>query len=93
MQSDVFFDDILSDVAIGNNILRTRSQCKQEVEKIQKLITAAKRRWDQCEREAGEAAERLASCRRELQEIRQEAFAEAARPPSYEERLAIQQNG
>ena len=90
MQSDIF-DDIFSDVAMGDNILRTRSQCEQEVEKIQRLITSTKRRSDQCKREADEAAERLASCRRELQEIRQEAFAEAARPPSYES-LAIQQN-
>ena len=92
MQSDVFFEDIFSDVATGDNTLRTRIQCEQKVKKIQRLITSTKGRSDQCKREADEAAERLASCRRELQEIRQEAFAEAPQPPSYEESLAIQQN-
>ena len=94
MQSDVFFHNIniLSDVAMHENISRTRSQCEQEAKKIQGYRKSAERRSHQCGLEADEAAERLESCRHELQEIRQEAFAEAALLPSYEQSCAFQQN-
>ena len=91
-QSDDFIDDIFSDVAMRDKILRTQSQCKKAAKKLQGLVVSAKERWEQSRLEADQASERLVSCRRELQQFRQESFAGAAQLPSYEESIAFEQD-
>lgn len=83
--SDVFFDNIFSDMAMHDEIKRSQAQCEHEARNLKDLLERARVQEGVLRAQTGEAAEKLEWARRDLQQIRQEAFQRLAAPPSYDE--------
>ena len=83
--TDVYFDNIFSDMAMHDDIKRSQAQCDNEARRLQALTSAAKMKSESLGMEAGQALQRLEYARRELQQVRQEAFERLAQPPAYDQ--------
>lgn len=82
--TEIFFDNIFSDMNMHDNIKRSQAQCENEAMRLRQLIAATKDKSDYLGMEAGQAFNRLEIARRELQQIRQATFERLAQPPAYE---------
>lgn len=82
--TDIFFDNIFSDMAMHDDIKRSQAQCETQARRLQELVVAAKSKSENLGVQASQAFDRLEAARRELQQIRQETFERFAQPPAYE---------
>ena len=84
--SDVYFDNIFSDMAMHDEIKKSQAQCEREARNLRQLVEGTRQKEAYFRGEAGQAQERLEWARRELQRVRQEAFQRfVAPPPGYDQ--------